>query len=361
MANELKRDAVGLPAPVDGVVTQLADRGAGRRARRAARARWPGRYSQEVLRECQAIVGNRYPFVTSSTADVPLADFGRLFGYNGVYDGFFTNDLRDVVDTNRRPGPGRPTSLVLPSAEPSRWGDRAGTADQGRVRQGGLPGSGAPVPHDLQLPGCGTQAFLLEVDGQSLEDRHGAERAVQAVWPGPSPGAATVTFEERSDGGPIWAPADHGMAAARGRGARRARDGRALSPDLLVEGHEAKVSIDALTIRISIRQADAAAVQLQLTQHTGPWVFSPTSDLRQAAQSRRLPAAAGVGEFVRVWGPVASGESGCEPRTPWPINWLDRYLTGPVWRFAFAGGVAGPAPVIGCWRRASIGSAAISL
>ena len=51
-------------------------------------------------------------------------------------------------------------------------------------------------------------------------------------------------------------------------------------------------------------------------------------------------------EFVRVWDRwlqeclVASREALAD-------QWLDRYLTGPVWRFACAGGAVGPAPVVG--------------
>jgi len=250
MANELKRDAVGLPAPVDGVVTQLADRVLGA-VRGGLRGSLASRYSQEVLRECQAIVGNRYPFVTSSTADVPLADFGRLFGYNGVYDGFFTNDLRDVVDTNRTPWAWKTdeSGASVGGAFP------LGRFEQARRIRDVFFKAGSQDPElrfrmTSNYLDAGTQRFLLEVDGQSLEDRHGAERAVQAVWPGPSPGAATVTFEERSGRRPNlgargpWAWLRL-VDAAR---VERETDERYLLT-FSVEGHEAKVSIDALTIR----------------------------------------------------------------------------------------------------------------
>ena len=50
-------------------------------------------------------------------------------------------------------------------------------------------------------------------------------------------------------------------------------------------------------------------------------------------------------DFVRVWDRwlqdclVASREALAD-------KWLDRYLTGPVWRFACACGAVGPAPVV---------------
>jgi type VI secretion system protein ImpL len=43
---------------------------------------------------------------------------------------------------------------------------------------------------------------VVEVDGQTLEYRHGPQRAVSMVWPGPSPGQATLTFEMQSGASP---------------------------------------------------------------------------------------------------------------------------------------------------------------
>jgi type VI secretion system protein ImpL len=44
--------------------------------------------------------------------------------------------------------------------------------------------------------------MVLEVDGQTLEYRHGPQRAQPMAWPGPSPGEAALTFEMQSGASP---------------------------------------------------------------------------------------------------------------------------------------------------------------
>ena len=55
-----------------------------------------------MLEDCNRVVTGRYPFA-SGTNEVPLADFGRLFGYDGVFDSFFKENLEKLVDTDETP------------------------------------------------------------------------------------------------------------------------------------------------------------------------------------------------------------------------------------------------------------------
>jgi type VI secretion system protein ImpL len=50
---------------------------------------------------CQQTIANRYPFVRGSTSDVPIADFGKLFGTGGVLDTFFKQYLDPYTDRSR--------------------------------------------------------------------------------------------------------------------------------------------------------------------------------------------------------------------------------------------------------------------
>jgi type VI secretion system protein ImpL len=53
----------------------------------------------------------------------------------------------------------------------------------------------------LYLDGAVTR-MVIEMDGQMLEYRHGPQRPVPMVWPGPSPGQAALTFEMQSGASP---------------------------------------------------------------------------------------------------------------------------------------------------------------
>jgi type VI secretion system protein ImpL len=45
---------------------------------------------------------------------------------------------------------------------------------------------------------AGAVRFTLEVDGQAFDYRHGPVIAKAMTWPGPNPGRAIATFEERT-------------------------------------------------------------------------------------------------------------------------------------------------------------------
>jgi type VI secretion system protein ImpL len=199
VVNSIRRDAAALPpeaGAITAVVTQVADRALGV-VRDAGRGTLTSSYDQDVLRECREVVSNRYPFVAGSATDVPLADFGRLFGYGGVYDTFFKNRLEELVDTTR------PTWAWRSDASGAAVGGTVAMLRQfeaaHRIRRMFFRlGSTTPeVPFTatpLELDQAASR-FVLEIDGQRLEDRHIAPRSIAARWPGPNPNEAAATFE----------------------------------------------------------------------------------------------------------------------------------------------------------------------
>jgi type VI secretion system protein ImpL len=94
------------------------------------------------------------------------------------------------------------------------------------------------------------QRFLLEIDGQSFENRHGPERSMLAKWPGESAGPAAVTFEERSGGRPNLV-AEGPWAWFRLMDEARVERESDVSYVLTFErgGHQAKVRVEATSIR----------------------------------------------------------------------------------------------------------------
>ena len=203
LANTLKREAASLPPTVGKILTEVADRTAAT-MRRGVTGGLDTRYREDVLRECADVIHGRYPFTPTSTIDVPLADFGRVFGYGGVFDTFFKNELERFVDTSRTPWTWRADAAGM-SVGPSGAMLRQFEAAQ-RVREMFFrPGGQDPevrfrlTPTDLD---AGATRFLLEIDGQSVENRHGPERSWQATWPGQNPGPAAATFDSRTGGRP---------------------------------------------------------------------------------------------------------------------------------------------------------------
>ncbi len=195
----LRQSASTLPPAVGGVVAELG-RLAGATVTSAGGGEIANRYRQEVVAECRAIAG-RYPFQPTSAQDVPLADFGRVFGYGGVFDRFFDEQLSRLVDTQRSPWQWRQgeagASLNAPVAilrqvEAAR-----------RIRDMFFqPGSRTPeVQFTLTPAELDAEAlrFRLEVDGQVIEDRHAPPRGVRGRWPGPERGMVVATFEDRSE------------------------------------------------------------------------------------------------------------------------------------------------------------------
>jgi type VI secretion system protein ImpL len=201
----LAQDARMLPPAIGQVVAQIAD-AVDREDVKAAASEIESNYQVEVLQECRAIVGARYPFVPSSEEDTPLADFGRLFGDGGVFDTFFNKRLLDLVDRSMRPwkwkkgdsgaGVGPPAMLhQFETAQHIRDMYFKRGADRPEMRF-----TLTPVSLD-----SGATRTTLEVDGQSIEYRHGPVRSQPAVWPGPAPGTAAVAFEDRSGAHPTLA------------------------------------------------------------------------------------------------------------------------------------------------------------
>ena len=197
---QLRIAAMQLPAPIAGVVSQVGAKGE-MVAKAEAGGELSRRYQTEVASECQQLIAGRYPFVAKSGNEVALADFGRVFGPGGVFDTFFKERMAPLVDTSTNPwrwkqgaaGIGSGTSLAQFQA-----------AD--RIRQMYFPpGAQLPSLHFTLAPESLDSAvprLAVDIEGQSIEYRHGPIQSQSIAWPGPAPGQATVLFEESGGGGP---------------------------------------------------------------------------------------------------------------------------------------------------------------
>jgi type VI secretion system protein ImpL len=198
----LSQEAKTLPAGVGPLVATIAtavDRAGVHELARDLE----GAYAAEVLHDCQAVVGSRYPFNPSSREDVPIGDFGRLFGYGGLFDTFYKTHLADLVDTKTRPWHWKMSETgALPAPEALLRRFEAAEA----IRKMYFPsGSDKPEFRFSLAPATLDGAALrvkLDVDGQVIEYRHEQPRATPVKWPGPANGSAGISFEARGGGHP---------------------------------------------------------------------------------------------------------------------------------------------------------------
>jgi type VI secretion system protein ImpL len=159
-----------------------------------ARGELDRRYADNVVEECRAILTGRYPFAATATREVPIADFGRLFGYKGVYERFFATYLTPLVDTSLRPWRWRPgadgSAAMLRQFEAAR-----------RIRDLFFPADAdrPAVTFTLTFSDMNPRAtrFVLDVDGTPIEHLRGPSRRASLSWPGKLAGAV-ATFEDRS-------------------------------------------------------------------------------------------------------------------------------------------------------------------
>jgi type VI secretion system protein ImpL len=141
-------------------------------------------WRSKVVPLCEAAF-NRYPFIQSSNADVPIDDFTKLLGPGGMVDQFFDQRLKSFVDTSQHPwrwqSPDRaPVGVSLSSlAEFERAAQirdslfNGGNQIQVRFQL-------VPVALDPQVA-----QISVEIGGQVLTNNHGPPEAMQFQWPGP--------------------------------------------------------------------------------------------------------------------------------------------------------------------------------
>jgi type VI secretion system protein ImpL len=151
----------------------------------------------------QAVVG-RYPFSPSSSNDIPLDDFGRLFAANGLLDQFFTTQLRPFVDTSGSTWHAQAVAGVAPPVSP---GDLAQFQRAAAIRDLFFGGGGnqPTVRFDIQPVSVdnGAKQVTLDFDGTTVVYAHGPLRSVSVTWPGPNRmNSARLVFDPPPSSGP---------------------------------------------------------------------------------------------------------------------------------------------------------------
>jgi len=198
LANTLRRDAAPLPPAVGAVVGEIATGSVS--AIRSTTSAIVGTGFAPVLQECRALVNGRYPFEPGSQTDIPIADFERLFGPNGLLDGYFKRELQDLVNTTRSPWTWRTDSTGVQVG--SRAVPLSMFENAERIRQVFFRGSQPQLRFTVTVEALDRTStrVSIDIDGQQVVYRHDAPRPWPIMWPGPKPGVASASFEPA--GGP---------------------------------------------------------------------------------------------------------------------------------------------------------------
>ncbi len=200
---ELKevRDAVdSLPLPVKdwvGTVTQDS----GNLISGGARAQINKIWTAEVLPFCREAIHGRYPLQRGSARETTLFDFGRLFGTDGLIDSFFKENLSKIVDTSKASWDWLGGGVGIPKAALAQF-QRAAVIREAFFAGGGQTPSASFEMKPLTMDADVTQ-FILDLEGQILDYRHGPPQASKLQWPGPEgPGRVRVVMVDSRGGRP---------------------------------------------------------------------------------------------------------------------------------------------------------------
>ena len=188
----VEQDASNLPEPADRLVKEIV-RNAGERVKDEATVQLDKLYDGQVVSRCKVLIDGKSPFGTG--AEIPLADFGEVFGYGGLYDKFFTERLDKVVDSVQTPWTWRAAPLST-SPDLLRQFERAE-----RIRRMFFAaGSKNPeLNFTLTLGSLDKSAtrFFLEINGQRYDVKPGAAGGSPAAWPGADKrGLVYAAFED---------------------------------------------------------------------------------------------------------------------------------------------------------------------
>jgi type VI secretion system protein ImpL len=192
----LRQEAIALPPVLQTLVSQVG-RAAEVGVMSGVASGLARQFREEVIAECNQIVNGRYPFVENSPVEVPLSDFARLFAPGGIFDAFFRDNLRPLVDTSRQPWAWLPGTVGVSDAMLRK------TEEAMRIRQIFFS-SGATTPGlrlDVMMGPFdpSVQRFVIDIEGQQIESGM-QQRQWSIIWPGKAAQFVHVLFQQRFGG-----------------------------------------------------------------------------------------------------------------------------------------------------------------
>ncbi|MET0256632.1 MAG: ImcF-related family protein, partial [Luteibacter sp.] len=149
-------------------------------------------FRQAAGGDCSRFVQGRYPFTAESRSDIPLQNFGELFGNGGRLDTFFKQTLSKAVDSSGGTWTFRDADGARAGGAMLAQAQLADAIRQAYFRDGATPQVNFTL--SVTTPPAGIGRLLIELDGQRFEYKAGEDNAPMAMrWPGPTPGTTRIS------------------------------------------------------------------------------------------------------------------------------------------------------------------------
>jgi type VI secretion system protein ImpL len=151
-------------------------------------------FQQRVYGPCSQRAAGRYPLVRGAKDEIPLLEFGKLFGAGGAFDDFWKKNLEQYADTSQRDWKWRQDNAVgrMLSSETLRQFQRAAQIKEAFFAVN--PGS-PTVVMNVTPPFLGADVVAkLEINGIPVTSSNLPNpSALQVTWPGPGGGRNAVS------------------------------------------------------------------------------------------------------------------------------------------------------------------------
>lgn len=175
---ELQQLAKTMPQPTSRWLEQLAEY-SWRSVLRSAIVSLEVEWNDKVIKQYKGYLEGRYPFVTSSSQEVPLSEFTRFFSPGGILDDFYQNNLKPFVE-----------SELSEFSEDSSPLIRADVIEQlhiaEKIRETFFSsGNGIGVQFSIEPISISSnkRRSVLNLDGQLIDYSHGLKKQTKIVWP----------------------------------------------------------------------------------------------------------------------------------------------------------------------------------
>ncbi|MCE9660219.1 MAG: type VI secretion system membrane subunit TssM [Burkholderiales bacterium] len=200
----VKAAAGQLPEPARSALEKVA--GAAATSGRAVEREGLTSELKPISEFCNRAITGRYPFTSSSKADVLPEDFSQLFGAGGAFDTFYATKLASLVDTGTNPWSFKPTGDGTKPVNAAALVDfqRAARIKEVFFRSGGKTPSFKVDIRAVEMED-GMKEMNLEIDGTVFKFLAGNTTPVTVTWPSArvasqiklstTPGTNTIAFD----------------------------------------------------------------------------------------------------------------------------------------------------------------------